>query len=49
MDWARHAPPQQGHFGFKLLLLLTGLGLHEVLERWPQSMALISKWQNIGC
>jgi len=33
--------------GFTLLLLLTGLGLYEVMVRWPQSIAAI-RWGGIA-
>jgi threonine/homoserine/homoserine lactone efflux protein len=33
--------------GFTLLLLLTGLGLHELLARWPALIALI-RWAGIA-
>ena len=33
--------------GFTLLLLLTGLGLYEVMVRWPQSIAAI-RWAGIA-
>ncbi|WP_338762891.1 LysE family translocator [Massilia sp. METH4] len=33
--------------GFTLLLLLTGLGLYEALERWPQLVGLV-RWAGIG-
>jgi len=33
--------------GFTLLLLLTGLGMYELMLRWPQSIALI-RWAGIA-
>lgn len=33
--------------GFTVLLLLTGFGLHELIERWPQAASVI-KWAGVA-